>query len=282
LNGDYAVYADACLEIVTADGQGRVGNIPEGEYVIPYLGGLIITDQIDYTQPILVYYQEVYGDGSVSPANIMTDGTYISRLGPTVGGGNQDWGFSYERTLNNWMFAPGLLQSSILQNDIKKIVYKDLSGKEKVLTNIEYVDPYSGTFLPEQYAYTPIRDKVEKPEEQWQFEEYLREQIKFYTPQKKALNTCSINELTARISNVQNYTNLRQKAGLQGRVIGQISLGEKVSVVNPGDFLRYDRCAAACDGTNQNAIKQCIDNNDVWIKVQHNGRSGFLSRKFLE
>ena len=247
LNGDYAVYADACLEIVTADGQGRVGNIPEGEYVIPYLGGLIITDQIDYTQPILVYYKEVYGDGSVSPANIMTDGTYISRLGPTVGGGNQDWGFSYERTLNNWMFAPGLLQSSILQNDIKKIVYKDLSGKEKVLTNIEYVDPYSGTFLPEQYAYTPIRDKVEKPEEQWQFEEYLREQIKFYTPQKKALNTCSINELTARISNVQNYTNLRQKAGLQGRVIGQISLGETVSVVNPGDFLRYDRCAAACD-----------------------------------
>ena len=282
LNGDYAVYADACLEIVTADGQEKVGNIPEGEYVIPYLGGLIITDQIDYTQPILVYYQEVYGDGSVSPANIMTDGTYISRLGPTVGGGNQDWGFSYERTLNNWMFAPGLLQSSILQNDIKKIVYKDLSGKEKVLTNIEYVDPYSGTFLPEQYAYTPIRDKVEKPEEQWQFEEYLREQIKFYTPQKKALNTCSINELTARISNVQNYTNLRQKAGLQGRVIGQISLGEKVSVVNPGDFLRYDRCAAACDGTNQNAIKQCIDNNDVWIEVQYNGRRGFLSRKFLE
>ena len=249
---------------------------------VPYLGGLIITDQIDYTQPILVYYQEVYGDGSVSPANIMTDGTYISRLGPTVGGGNQDWGFSYERTLNNWMFAPGLLQSSILQNDIKKIVYKDLSGKEKVLTNIEYVDPYSGTFLPEQYAYTPIRDKVEKPEEQWQFEEYLREQIKFYTPQKKALNTCSINELTARISNVQNYTNLRQKAGLQGRVIGQISLGEKVSVVNPGDFLRYDRCAAACDGTNQNAIKQCIDNNDVWIEVEYNGRRGFLSRKFLK
>ena len=97
LNGDYAVYADACLEIV-ADRNGRVGNIPDGEYVIPYLGGLIITDQIDYSQPILVYYQEVYGDGSVSPTNIRTDGTYFSSLGPTIGGGNADWGFSYERT----------------------------------------------------------------------------------------------------------------------------------------------------------------------------------------
>ena len=127
---------------------GRVGNIPDGEYVIPYLGGLIITDQIDYSQPILVYYQEVYGDGSVSPTNIRTDGTYFSSLGPTIGGGNADWGFSYERTLNNWLFAPGLLQSSILQNEIKKIVYTDILGKQKELTNIEYVDPYSGTFLP--------------------------------------------------------------------------------------------------------------------------------------
>lgn len=281
LNGDYAVYADACLEVV-ADGNGRIGNIPEGKYVIPYLGGLIITDQIDYTQPILVYYQEVYGDGSVSPANIMTDGTYISRLGPTVGGGNADWGYSYERTLNNWMFAPGLLQSSILQNDIKKIVYTDLSGQEIALTNIEYVDPYSGTFLPEQYAYTPIRDKVEEPEEQWQFEEYLREQIKFYTPQKKALNTCWINEQTAEISNVQNYTNFRQRAGLNQPVLGQISLGETVILTNPGNYLRTDRCASICNGSNQQSIKQCIDNNEVWIEVQYNGRSGFLSRKFLE
>jgi hypothetical protein len=93
---------------------------------------------------------------------------------------------------------------------------------------------------------------------------------------------CGISASEAIITKVTSFTNLRQKAGLNGRVIGQISLGEKVSVVNPGDFLRYDRCAAACKGTNQNAIKQCIDNNDVWIEVQYNGRRGFLSRKFLE
>jgi len=94
--------------------------------------------------------------------------------------------------------------------------------------------------------------------------------------------TCSVGNNVAKISNVQNFTNLRRQAGLNGQVIGQVPLGETVSVVNPGNFLRYDRCAATCNGTNQNAIKQCIDNNDVWIEVDYNGRRGFLSRKFLE
>ena len=100
--------------------------------------------------------------------------------------------------------------------------------------------------------------------------------------QKRSLLSCGIKKPTATITNVQNYTNLRQQAGLNGQVIGQVPLSATISVVNPGSFLRYDRCATACTGTNQNAIKQCIDNNDVWIEVQYNGRRGFLSRKFLE
>lgn len=94
--------------------------------------------------------------------------------------------------------------------------------------------------------------------------------------------TCGIMGTSPSITNVQNFTNLRRQAGLNGLVIAQVQLGATVSVVNPGNFLRYDRCAAACEGTNQNAIKQCIDNNDVWIEVDYNGRRGFLSRKFLE
>jgi hypothetical protein len=94
--------------------------------------------------------------------------------------------------------------------------------------------------------------------------------------------SCGVENSVATITNVQNFTNLRQQAGLNGQVIGQVPLGASVSVVNPGNFLRYDRCAATCNGKNQNAIKQCIDNNDVWIEVEHNGRRGFLSRKFLE
>jgi uncharacterized protein len=100
--------------------------------------------------------------------------------------------------------------------------------------------------------------------------------------QKKSLLSCGIKKPRATIINVQNFTNLRRQAGLNGQVIGQVPLGAQVSVINPGSFLRYDRCAATCNGTNQNAIKQCIDNNDVWIEVKYNGRRGFLSRKFLE
>ena len=94
--------------------------------------------------------------------------------------------------------------------------------------------------------------------------------------------TCAFTNTSGSITNVKNFTNLRQEAGLKGKTIGQVPLGASVSVVNPGGYLRYDRCAAACNGTNQNAIKACIDNNDVWIEVLYNGRRGFLSRKFLQ
>lgn len=93
---------------------------------------------------------------------------------------------------------------------------------------------------------------------------------------------CMIEDTTAKVVNVQNFTNLRQQAGLNGRIIDKVGVGEQVQIVRPGRYLRYDRCAAACEGTDQNAIKQCIDNNDVWIEVNYNGRQGFLSRKFLE
>ena len=98
----------------------------------------------------------------------------------------------------------------------------------------------------------------------------------------EVLASCAVRGSTVEIVNVQNFTNLRRQAGLNGQVIGQVPLGAAVSVVNPGNFLRTDRCGATCNGTNQNAIKQCIDNNDVWIEVDYNGRRGFLSRKFLE
>ena len=65
-------------------------------------------------------------------------------------------------------------------------------------------------------------------------------------------------------------------------MIGKVGLGETVKRINPGNYRRYDRCADTCIGTNSNKIKQCIDNNDVWIEVLYNERRGFLSRKFLE
>lgn len=111
----------------------------------------------------------------------------------------------------------------------------------------------------------------------------FEERVTNYELSEKVVSPrCDVSQSRAVITNVQNFTNLRRQAGLDGQVIGQVPLGATVSVVNPGNFLRTERCAATCNGTNQNAIKQCIDNNDVWIEVQYNGRRGFLSRKFLE
>ena len=106
--------------------------------------------------------------------------------------------------------------------------------------------------------------------------------IPSWARKQKTLPRCGIDASEARIGNVQNSTNLRQKAGLNGRVIARVGLGETVRIMDPGGYLRYDRCAAACDGVNQNAINTCIDNNDVWIEVEYNGQRGFLSRKFLQ
>ena len=131
---------------------------------------------------------------------------------------------------------------------------------------------------------TPQRFR-ECQENDGQFIEYAREDgevLELISPVEQPQLTCGAANDIARITNVQNFTNLRRQAGLDGQVIGQVQLGAQVSVVNPGQYLRYDRCAAACNGTNQNAIKQCIDNNDVWIEVEYDGRRGFLSRKFLQ
>jgi len=93
---------------------------------------------------------------------------------------------------------------------------------------------------------------------------------------------CGIEQTLSRVVNVQNFTNLRRESYLQARIVGRVPLGASVKIRQPGTYWRPDKCAAACNGKNQNAIKQCIDNNDVWIEVQYNGRKGFLSRKFLE
>jgi hypothetical protein len=102
------------------------------------------------------------------------------------------------------------------------------------------------------------------------------------TGKQKILARCGINYSEVKIVNLQDYTNLRQQAGLNERFIASIGLGKTVWIMDSGGYLRYDRCAAACDWANKNAINACIENNDVWIEIQHNGRRGFVSRKFLE
>ena len=267
---DYAIYADPCLEYLGAPDK------PGELYAIPYLGGLTITDEVDINEPILVFYQEYYGDGSVDPSDITQDGTYLSPLGPTIGGGNGDWGYSYNR-VNNWLFAPGLLQSSIMQNRIEKIVYTNMLGEAVTLTNIEYVD--DETFVTGGVSTLEVSETFEG-RELYELPDLVAAQFDRY--QDLGKRQCYIESQYAEIANVNQFTNLRQQAGLGGRVIAQVPLTDRVKISNPGSYLRTNRCASPCESNNQALIDQCIENNEVWIEVQYNGRRGFLSRKFLE
>ena len=97
-----------------------------------------------------------------------------------------------------------------------------------------------------------------------------------------AATTCHLDGSQARIANVNEYTNLRSRAGLGHPVIARVPLQATVTQPNPGRYLATERCLQICQGDNQRAIQQCIDNNEVWIVATHNNRTGFLSRKFLE
>lgn len=101
-------------------------------------------------------------------------------------------------------------------------------------------------------------------------------------PNRPRSLSCGVSDSAAKVTNVQNFTNLRREANLQAQIVVRVPLGATVKIREPGIYWRPDRCAAACDRTKQTALTQCIDNNDVWIEVEYDGRKGFLSRKFVE
>lgn len=103
---------------------------------------------------------------------------------------------------------------------------------------------------------------------------------KYYSDQKGA--KCSINELSARVANVNSYTNLRAKAGLGNQVIAQVPLRVVVKPTDPDSYISRDRCLQSCASNDQKGIDWCIENNEVWVEVDYKNRRGFLSRKFLE
>ena len=94
-------------------------------------------------------------------------------------------------------------------------------------------------------------------------------------------NTCHSEAKSLTVVNVQQFTNLRAKAGIGNKIIARVPLNRRVTQRNPGSYLATERCLRACADNNKNAIQQCIENNEVWMEVDYNGRRGFLSRKFL-
>jgi hypothetical protein len=84
------------------------------------------------------------------------------------------------------------------------------------------------TYPPE----TPLRDLSQEPSITFaEYEKRLKLALELLVQDK---SNCFLNSSEATITNVQNFTNLRRQAGLNGPVMGQVPLGATVSVVKPG------------------------------------------------
>ena len=279
----FAIYADACIDLLKKKNlislQETIGPYAQvGDYDYETSGvtlsafNIAIYDDVDLDEPIIVHmdYPNLSGECcTYYQLDITRDGTEFSR--------GLDWDYRYE----DWEFkilypniisTQGLVQSSVnytlMEVYPSYITYYDSRGNFRKLSlskNSEF-----GVSVPTSMDRIPINPNL------------LQKVTKKLRVKPEAMLACGISEPTTQVSNVQNYTNFRQRAGLNQPVLGQISLGERVTLTNPGTYLRTDRCASICNESNQQLIKQCIDNNEVWIEVRYRGRVGYLSRKFVE
>lgn len=298
LNGLYAGYSINSLELLPTTDRVKFGDyfaqlarefdndtgiigriLGDTDVKFNIIGGFMITDSVDINQPVLLKMCDERGElNSCRVHDITQDGSYFRSTGVPLHVYSEGEGtYVMKKTDNKWLFVPGWIQSSIGRQTVREVSYTSSNGiKKKITRGFAFGDKgFEHAESLKKTTVHPVGLAIS----------YSVNKNAFYKTIKSEAVTnkyCSLAQSTTKIYNVQNFTNLRRQAGLSGQVIAQVPLGATVSVVNPGTHLRYNRCAAACDGINQNAIKQCIDNNDVWIEVEYNGRRGFLSRKFLE
>lgn len=101
-------------------------------------------------------------------------------------------------------------------------------------------------------------------------------------PAERTATTCHLDAPQARITNVNQFTNLRSSAGIAQPIITRVPLNATITQANVGGYYATQRCLDICDRGDQRQVTQCIENNEVWIEVNYEGRYGFLSRQFLE
>ena len=311
---DRLIWADFCILSMMRNAQNnsyiddyiKLDFLADGTPVFEFsaVSGLYITDSVDVNKPILLNTNN-YGENSASWArlDISKDGTLFDPSGLNLDTSQFVRGIGFDVLhSNNWLYVPGIVQSSIGLNEIHEIHYTDIYGNEKTVYpkkgngrssgGQKYggeIDRLGGWYLDDEQVLQPQSYFTNNVEHNLSLfgemgivlslPNYIQKSVDIAT---LAPLTCYVDGEIAQIANVENYTNFRKRAGLNQPVIGKISLGEVVRLSDPGTYLRTERCASICNSANEQAIKQCIDNNEVWVEVQYNGRRGFLSRKFLE
>lgn len=114
----------------------------------------------------------------------------------------------------------------------------------------------------------------------------------------EAPKSCWLTSQTARITNVNEYVNLRRQPDFSAPIVRQVPLNETVRALNPNTFQAAgltqrdrDACGRSCqafgrnpdDAAARNQAQQCIDDNMLWYEITDAwGNRGWISRKFLE
>lgn len=109
--------------------------------------------------------------------------------------------------------------------------------------------------------------------------------------------SCWLTSANARVTNVNEYVNLRRQPDFSARVIRQVPLSEQVrplrfdnlSVI--GQERDRQSCINACqafgansdDRTARDRVQQCVEDNMLWYEITDaRGNRGWVSRKFLK
>ena len=111
------------------------------------------------------------------------------------------------------------------------------------------------------------------------------------------VQSCWLTSPLSRVTNVNDYVNLRRQPDFSSPVIRQVPRGEQVrptrfdNVMITGAQRVYDFCVNACQSFGRNPqdrqaaeqVQQCIDDNLLWYEITDaRGNRGWVSRRFLE
>lgn len=113
----------------------------------------------------------------------------------------------------------------------------------------------------------------------------------------RAVQSCWLTTPLSRVTNVNDYVNLRRQPDFSSPVVRRVPRGEQVrptrfdNVTITGAQRVYDLCVSACQSFGRNPrdrqaaeqVQQCTDDNLLWYEITDaRGNRGWVSRRFLE
>jgi hypothetical protein len=197
--------------------------------------------------------------------------------------------FSYRRDLGSWSFGGIYFAFSDLEEQFQRNgFYQD----DRLSLRSEISTYYSGTRISD----LPVRRGSQTARSDLTSLNRLVDRLNAISSRQRALS-CWLTSPIARITNVNEYTNLRRQPDFSAPVIRQVPLGERVraqradNITIIGQERVRQSCISACqafgrnpgDRTARDRAQQCIQDNMLWYEITDaRGNRGWVSRRFLE